>query len=440
VETDKQTVFEGEPVIATYKLYSRLNVNSRVTKQPSFSGATAVDLMDANAQAQTVESYGGKKYAVYLIRKLALYPLHAGDLVLEAAETENEIHFTRVRDMAEAQAGGGRDEQYMHVLKSKPVTLKVKALPEAKKPAGFGGAVGSGYSIEAVTNTNNIPAGEIMKLMVLVKGSGNMQMLTAPMVPWGEDAESFETKSKEDMDVSTVPLTGRKAFEYSFSINKEGSYTIPPIKLDYFDTKSNSYKSIASQPILINVSKGTGKKPVRPNAGEANKNETASANWLWWVVGGVVLLLTGLLWIFASRRNKRQAVEDTPTLASLTTATVPETANAETATYEEKVPYEKPDPLKQSRDLLYSQNSKAFYQQLQKDLWPVLQTKFGLPPHDTNKQNLAFAMQNAATNQAMQANILQLLSNMETALYAPFSSADSLFNDFMQAEGIVKNL
>ena len=39
LEISKTSVYVGEPLVATYKLYTRLNSESRVTRRPSFSGS-----------------------------------------------------------------------------------------------------------------------------------------------------------------------------------------------------------------------------------------------------------------------------------------------------------------------------------------------------------------------------------------------------------------
>lgn len=44
LETSKQTCYIGEPLVATYNLYTRLKSNSRLDKSPSFNGFSVIDL------------------------------------------------------------------------------------------------------------------------------------------------------------------------------------------------------------------------------------------------------------------------------------------------------------------------------------------------------------------------------------------------------------
>src|SRR6201999_3240685 len=75
VQVDRNTCYVGEPIVATYKLYSRLNAESRVTKRPSLNGFSVYDMIDPGADAVSVEKLNGKAYTVHTIRKTQLIPL-----------------------------------------------------------------------------------------------------------------------------------------------------------------------------------------------------------------------------------------------------------------------------------------------------------------------------------------------------------------------------
>src|SRR5690606_2067348 len=75
LELSKKNVFVGEPVIATYKLYSRLKGNSRLVKNPSFKGFSVVDLQLPTETNSYKTTRDGKEYTVYEVRKVKLFPL-----------------------------------------------------------------------------------------------------------------------------------------------------------------------------------------------------------------------------------------------------------------------------------------------------------------------------------------------------------------------------
>ncbi|HQW92329.1 MAG TPA: BatD family protein, partial [Ferruginibacter sp.] len=109
VEVDKQSCFVGEPVIATYKLYTRLKSESNLVKNPSFNGFSVLDLQLPNDMGgYSIEKFDGREYNVYNIRKVQLYPLLPGNLELGTAEIENKIIFIKA-EYANQQSGGMND-------------------------------------------------------------------------------------------------------------------------------------------------------------------------------------------------------------------------------------------------------------------------------------------------------------------------------------------
>ncbi len=82
VQVDKTTCYVGEPIVATYKLYSRLSSESRVTKRPSLNGFSVYDMIDPGTDASSVEKLNGKPFVVHIIRKTQLVPLQAGTVDL----------------------------------------------------------------------------------------------------------------------------------------------------------------------------------------------------------------------------------------------------------------------------------------------------------------------------------------------------------------------
>src|SRR5260221_5770568 len=194
VQVDKNTCFVGEPIVATYKLYSRLSSESRVTKRPSLNGFSVYDMVDPGSDPVSVEKLNGKAFTVHIIRKTQLIPLQAGNIDLDPVEVENKVHFVKGVGRQEARHSGGniRDllEQMMDdnnlgpeveenvTLDTKPVTITVKPLPE-NKPANYNGAVGS-FSIETSLAAKNFPAPDEATFSAVGMRGGNLPVLAAP--------------------------------------------------------------------------------------------------------------------------------------------------------------------------------------------------------------------------------------------------------------------
>ncbi len=143
LDVDKKTVFVGEPIIATYKLCTRVKSQSRVVKQPAFSGCTVTELTSENPAAKK-ELINGRMYNVYVIRKVQLYPLQEGQLVLPEVSVENTVSFYKAgsvnfRDLFYNNNPEVQETQV--TLSNQPITVTVKPLP-LPAPSNYSGAIG----------------------------------------------------------------------------------------------------------------------------------------------------------------------------------------------------------------------------------------------------------------------------------------------------------
>jgi hypothetical protein len=308
VQVDKNTCFVGEPIVATYKLYSRLSSESRVTKRPSLNGFSVYDMIDPGTDAVSVEKLNGKAYTVHIIRKTQLIPLQSGSINLDPVEVENTVHFVRSGARQESRHNGGsiRDllDQMMDdnnvgpavdenvVLDTKPVTITVKPLPE-NKPADYNGAVGS-FSVEASLANHSVAAQDETTLHVVVKGKGNLPVITAPAIAWPSGFDAFDPTAKEDINKTVAPMSGSKSFDYVFTPRTAGHYTIPAVNFSYFDPSSQTYKSAGSAPQDIQVTPAVRKG--RPAAAVAAITTVAQSS-VWQRTGRFVQ--DHLEWIFA---------------------------------------------------------------------------------------------------------------------------------------------
>ncbi len=95
VLVDKKNCFVGEPVVATYKLYSRLESKSDIVKNPGFYGFAVYDMINLADKEVVTENVNGKLFDVHTIRKVQLYPLQPGVFMIDAMEVKNRVEFSR---------------------------------------------------------------------------------------------------------------------------------------------------------------------------------------------------------------------------------------------------------------------------------------------------------------------------------------------------------
>jgi hypothetical protein len=258
VESNKKSCFVGEPLLVTYKLCRRLNSESRVIKQPGFTGATVVE-MTMNDPLPTREIINGKPYNVNIIRQVQLFPLQAGNLALPEASVENKVSFYNERTL------NYRDlfydspltpaEEVTLTIQNAPATIQVKPLPE--KPVDFSNGIGNFEVFVSVNSpTNKIETNSTSHLSVVIQGSGNLQQLKMPAIKWPSEIEAFEPNVEGQTDETFFPMRIRKEFSIPFVANKPGDYTLPPISFVYFDNTQNKYVTKTADSLTLHVLQG----------------------------------------------------------------------------------------------------------------------------------------------------------------------------------------
>ena len=223
LDVNKTSCYVGEPIIASYKLYTRLRSETNITSAPSFNGFSVSELELNNNNSATTEKYNGREYNVYTMRKVQLYPLQPGTITLDPVVADNKVTFLKSEyagtqrgdmfyDMLQnfADATSPQDaviEQHV-TLRSKAVEVTVKPLPVENKPEDFKGAVGS-FTIQASFQKNKITTDDAGNLKIVLGGTGNIQLINAPKINWPENIDGYDAKITDDINKSSVPMKGK---------------------------------------------------------------------------------------------------------------------------------------------------------------------------------------------------------------------------------------
>jgi hypothetical protein len=446
VEVSKTDCYVGEPIMATYKLYSRLQSESQVVKQPSLNGFSVFDMTDPGTDQTSVEKINGKPFVVHTIRKVQLVPLVEGPVVLDPVETENTIHFLkREQQPSPDQSSGLRglidrlldrtesgvpfDQQIS--LQSKPITVTVKPLPGDNKPQDFSGAVGQ-YSISARVENSTIDTGDASVLVVTVKGSGNLPVVNAPVPQWPAGIETYDVKTKEDIDKLHAPIGGKKTFSYSFIPLQPGQFTVPPVQLTYFDPASNGYKTVQSDPVHFSVA-AVSRKKASPFQRSPAEPVTISRGWIsgfaahWEAILSGLLLLAALAYILIQIQLRSVKKQEPPAMVAAAQAPVPAAPPP-------------PDPLGESKKLIASGDYGKFYTSINRSIWKAVAAKLDLPSSELNKSNIATGLKLDGWKEEEIARLKNVLNECEMKLYTPDHNAYDMQRILEEAEEITGRL
>ncbi|HUR12143.1 MAG TPA: BatD family protein, partial [Flavitalea sp.] len=122
-DVSKTICYVGEPVMATYKAYSRVNANSHVVRRPAFTGFSVIEMVDGYEGNPSVEEYRGEYFYVHLVRKVQLFPLQPGSYELDPAEIEGTIHLVKENPTGRFPPYAPFDHEVL--IRTKPVEIKV---------------------------------------------------------------------------------------------------------------------------------------------------------------------------------------------------------------------------------------------------------------------------------------------------------------------------
>ncbi len=298
VQSSSKSIFTGEPVLVTYKLFTALNSQSRVTMQPSFSGCSVQELPIDKEPEEAI--LNGKKYHVFTIRKVQLIPLQSGELILGKALVNNVVAISNLDNLMET-------ENYSAVTGSEAQSLTVKALPENGKPPKFQILVGN-YTIAATTKNDTFQVGESATLSIKISGSGNIQGIPSPIISWPENTEHFDGIDSQQADQYIFPVHGFKQFEIPFLGKKVGTTIIPPIHISFFDPTTATYKNVQTDSIRLYFSKA-----VTPAATANTISNTSLSNYKYTLliplIGLIVFLSIFIPVWFRKKKLQKNLVE-----------------------------------------------------------------------------------------------------------------------------------
>lgn len=448
VDVSKNHCYEGEPVVATYKLYSRLHSDSKVSKRPSFNGFSVYDLVEPSTAPVTVEKFNGNVFNVYLIRKAQLFPLRPGTLELDPAEVENSVSFLRAesvrKNMEEYIPELLRSFESDNVLdenivteqvsvKSHPLPVTVKALPLTLRPASFDGAVGN-FSIEASVDKNEIALNDAATVKVIIKGEGNFGVINAPVIQWPEDIEAYEPEIRENILKTTSPMRGYKTFAYTVMPKRTGVLVIPPVEFSYFDPLRDQYTTSKTAAVIIHTVSEVLKsesEPVAISTTQMNRKSGIS-KWLW-ISGAVVLLsFTGFFGFRYFSFSRRQPAF-IGSQNKKTEKIIPDN--------QENIPLHlSSNPLFRARLMLIQHNGQRFYAELSNALWNFMNERLQDDNTVINKRNIAQHMKAKGFDDIIITQFQLLIQQCEMALYTPAAYETEMQSAYDLAEDLLEDI
>ena len=255
-EVSKRRVYENEPVVVQYRLFTRVNVSSySITQTAGNEGFWVEDVPQTQSPQVEHVVRDGVQYATAVLRHTVLFPTGPGTRTVEPLSVEARV---RVRRQSRDPFDDFFNRSSLFgslvptVVASDPVVIEVLPLPQAGRPESFSGLVGR-LDVTASIDRADVETNEAVTLSVTVSGEGNLRALAAPTIDFSRDFEVFPPEVSESIDRSGTRISGTKTYDYVLIPRTPGEKTIPSIEMGYFNAGSGRYATAATRPLALEV-------------------------------------------------------------------------------------------------------------------------------------------------------------------------------------------
>ena len=432
-EVSKTNPYLNEGFTVVYKLYVSPETgvsNWREKDNPRYNDfwSQNIEIKGLNIQKGM---YKGEEYRYVVLRKTVLYPQKTGKLKLEPL----------VLDITVEVPSGRADIFGRQIMTKVPKTvtagsrtINVRPLPEEGKPSDFKGAVGD-FQFNVTTSKNQLNATESLQAKIEVSGSGNLKLFELPKLTTPSSLEVYEPEHSENVNTNLSGMRGRISDTYTIVPQYRGKYPIPPISFSYFDLKTESYKRITADEIVIDVLEGpmastndnnnasatNTKQTVRPNANTFAFIKTSS-NWssiksepffkstAFWSLLLLPFLAIPLAIVIRRNKDKRDADVQGNRIRR---------ADRLARKY-----------LSEAKKNLGQK--EIFYESLERALHNYLKAKLNIETSDFNKERIESLLTERNVETTVVSDFIALLESCELARYTPITQV-TMQNDYDKA-------
>lgn len=438
---DKKSVYQGEYLTASVKLYTKLGISSVGRISPSLSGFFTQEV-DIPQPSLVKENVNGQIYHTAILKKVILIPQRSGSLKIDGISMDCIVQRTvksRSRGFFDDFFGPDVQEQKV-TLKTLPVSINVKPLP-GNKPESFNGAVGK-FSFNATIDKNSVKTNDAITLKLTVNGSGNLKLIESPKVTFPTDFDTYDPKISQATAAQSGDVNGSKTFEYLVIPRNAGSYKIPAINFSYFDPSAGQYKTITSHDFDIEVAKGDNIESATVVTGLSKEDvkfigkdilfiKTSSFDFvrigqyffgsvLFWVI--LILSLLAFAGIIIWRRS---VIRQNANVALMRNRKADKFATRR---------------LKQSKIHMHANEKEKFYDELLKAIWGYLSDKLNIPQSELSRDTAIDMLKQRNVEEVTVKQFVELVDNCEFARYAPGASSDSINQDYQRTIDLITKL
>ena len=428
VSANKKKVYEQEPILLTYKVYTLVDLTQLEGKMPELTGFHTQEIPLPQQKSFHIERVNGKPYRTVTWSQYVMYPQMTGKMEIPSITFKGiVVQQNRSVDPFEAFFNGGSG--YVEVKRNIVApSIKIDVLPLPQKPANFSGGVGK-FNISAQLNKNELKAGDPLSLRIVVGGIGNLKLIKQPVVNFSKDWDKYDPKVTDKTKLTSNGLEGNMIYDILAVPRNQGHYTIPPVELTYYDTSLNQYKTIKTQSFEIEVAKGDGSrssvvdyskdqpkdiKDIKKGDAELHSVD----NFFFGSVGYLMSLLIPFVAFVALLVIFRKRAIDNADLVKMKGKKANKIATKR---------------LRQANKLMLVGKSNEFYDEVLRALWGYVGDKLNMPAEKLSRENISEKLQSHNVDDNTISKFLSAIDDCEMMRFAPGDPEGNMNKTFESA-------
>ncbi len=438
-EVSKANPYLNEAITVTYKLYVSHEVsitsNWREVDTPKYADFWSQNI-DSRGNYKIYDGkYKGEDYRYVVLRRTVLYPQKTGKLEIEPLSLDIPID---VKSNRRDIFGRRLMTRVNKTISAGKRTINVKPLPEEGQPINFTGAVGD-FDFKITSNKTKLDANEALELSVKVTGNGNLKLFDLPKLKLPSSLEVYEPSRADNIRTQADGMQGAMVENYTVVPQFKGNYPIRPITFSYFNPKTETYETLSSEEILIEVENGPLTEESDSNTATTKQVVTLDKDQFkyikldadlepqeqayffkskaYWVLLGAPFLLLPLA-IFAGRKRKQR-------LADVEGIRL-RRANQLAKKY-----------LSEAKKNI--NNQAAFYESLERALHNYLKAKLNIETSEMSKAHISNLLLERKVDMEIVGNFTDLLKSCEFARYTPTSNV-TIQKDYDSAVATISSI
>jgi hypothetical protein len=448
IEVNKTSVYKGEPLRATVKLYTRVQLQQLSdVKFPQFNGfwRENIEMKDKNV-AWNKEGYNGEIYHTAIVSEFILIPQSSGQLIVDPIDLE-VVAVQEVKQKSRAHNPFNdpffddffQRSSYERVnknIKSNTTKIQVKDIPASADLVGS-------VKLSSEISKTEVKTNESVSLKIKLTGKGNLKMVEPFKIDFPADFESFDPEIDQKIKISSQGISGSKTFEYLLIPRQAGNYTIPSLDFTVFNPATGKLEKLRTESYELKVKQSN--ESVQPQVSDFGGNKVAlnhiGKDIRYIKTANISLSKESGLWFESWSFYAAYILSTVGFVAALVLIKKQKNNSADiVGAKKRKAGNMARKRLKVAGQYLQEDNSAKFYDELLKANWKYLEDKLSIQKSEFTKEKIRTVLTQSGVSDELLSRFIAMMEKCEMAQYAPITKHTSMAEDYEQNVEIISQL